>query len=127
MAFYDDRGPVLIRAPWLLLMGMIILMLGTPAAAQRIDPDWNLLASDSRDHFLAGGGISAAARLIFPKAHGWQRLAIVATVALSYELGQEGVARNSGLHGPGFGLSPKDVLCTVAGGLLVELLWPGKP
>lgn len=106
-----------------LLLGMLAFLFPETGTAQRWDPDWHLLARDSRDHFLAGGGISAATRLIFPKAGTWQRLAVVATVALAYELGQEALARDLDAHGPGFGLGPKDLLLTVAGGALVEAAW----
>lgn len=106
-------------------VGAVVLLLGllaAPLAAQQIDPDWCLTCRDSRDHFLAGGGVALGARLVLPKARPWQRVAVVATVALAYELGQEGVAKPNGLRGPGYGISPKDWLLTVAGGVLVELL-----
>lgn len=100
------------------------LFAATPAAAQiRWDPDRCLTCPDSRAHFAAGAGIDLAARIVVPKATRWQRLAIVATIALAYELGQESISRSAGVSGPGYGLGPKDWALGVAGAGLLELLW----
>lgn len=107
----------------LLVLGLIFLFPET-GMAQHLDPDWNLLARDSFEHLVAGGGISAAARWILPKAHGWQRLAVCGTVAAAWEFGQSSATERTGR---GYGWGIKDWLLTVSGCSLVELLWPGKP
>lgn len=103
---------------------VVALLAGSGAAAQvRWDPDRCLTCPDSRAHFAAGAGIDVAARIVVPKANRWQRLAIVATIALAYELGQESTSRSAGVSGPGYGLGPKDWALGVAGAGLLELLW----
>ena len=104
-------------------LALALLLLGSPLAAQRLDPDWNLRARDSRDHVLAGALVAIGARVVLPHARTWQRLAVCGTVALAYELGQEGVARSAGVSGPGYGIGVKDWLLTFAGGALVEWAW----
>jgi hypothetical protein len=66
------------------------------------------------------------ARLVLPKASPWQRLAVVATIALAYELGQAKLAGDTGLHGRGYGVSPKDWAMGVAGAALLEVLLPKR-
>jgi hypothetical protein len=107
-----------------LALGLLALLLANPlpAAAQRIDPDWCLTCKDSRLHFVAGAAVGVGARLVLPKAKPWQRILVTATIGLAYELGQEGVARNEGLAGRGYGIGPKDLLLDVAGATLVELI-----
>lgn len=103
---------------------LVVLGLGaivpTVGAAQRLDPDWTLWAKDSREHFAAGAVIGTATRLVFPRASPAQRLAITASIALAWELGQASATQR---HGPGYGASPKDWLLGIAGAALVEVLW----
>jgi hypothetical protein len=106
-----------------LILGTLVLLLGTPLSAQRIDPDWCLTCRDSQEHFVAGAAVGVGARLILPQAKPWQRILVTATIGLAYELGQEGVARNERLQGRGYGIGPKDLLLDVAGAVLVELVW----
>lgn len=98
------------------------------AQAQRliIDPDWRIWARDSREHLAAGAGIDVAAQLVLPKSKTWQRLAIVGTIALAYELGQESTSRSAGVHGRGYGLGPKDWAMGMAGAALLELVFPKR-
>jgi hypothetical protein len=99
------------------------ILAAAPAAAQQWDPDRCLTCHDSQLHFVAGASIDVAAHIILPKTTIWQRLAVVATIALAYELGQESATRTAGIHGPGYGLGPKDWALTVAGGAVLEGAW----
>lgn len=103
-------------------LALALLLWASPLAGQRIDPDWNLTARDSREHFLAGAGLGIAANVVLPNARTWQRLAVVATIQAAWELGQaDGTER----QGPGYGASPKDWLVGMLGASLVELVWRG--
>lgn len=101
-------------------LALLFLLCASPLAAQRLDPDWNLTAPDSRQHFAAGIGLGVATRLVLPKAKPWQRLAVVGAIALAFEVGQADATEHTG---PGYGISPKDWLLGVAGASLVEFIW----
>lgn len=97
------------------LLGMLC---AAPLHAQHIDPDWCLTCRDSQEHFAAGAGIQAATLLVFPRAGLWRRLAITASIGAAYELGQV----ESAERGRGYGFGLKDLLCDLAGALVVEAL-----
>lgn len=113
LRFLPHLYPILIGA----------LFLASPAAAQQWDPDRCLTCKDSWQHAAAGAGIDVAAQILLPRSRTWQRLAIVGTIAIAYELGQESTSRSAGVHGPGYGLGPKDLLMGLAGAAAVEFVW----
>ena len=102
---------------------------GTSTRAFRIalrwDPDTCLTCRDSRQHFAAGAGIDVATRLILPRTNAVQRLLIVGTIALAYELGQESASRAADVRGTGYGLGLKDLALGIAGASASELAWSG--
>lgn len=102
---------------------LVLSLIASPLAAQRLDPDWCLSCTDTREHFVAGAGVAIGARVVLPQARTWQRLAVVGVIALAYELGQESIARSAGVRGPGYGLGPKDWLAGIAGAAVIELVW----
>ena len=107
---------------------LLVLLLcagAVPVAAQQMDPDSCWTCRDSREHFAAGAGIAVATRIVLPKTSVVQRLLVVGTVALAYELGQESASRSAGVSGRGYGLGLKDWALGVAGAAVVELVIVG--
>jgi hypothetical protein len=107
---------------------LLALWLGiapTPSVAAQgfvLDPDWRLWSKDSREHFAAGAGVGVATRAVLPGVHPWRRVAVIAAIALAWELGQEDALRPTDRRGWGYGFGTKDWLLSVLGGAVAELL-----
>lgn len=103
-------------------LALVFLLCAAPLSAQRLrmDPDWRLWATDSRQHFAAGAGLGIAAHVVLPKARTWQRLAVAGAIQAAWELGQADATER---HGPGYGYSPKDWLLGMLGACVTEGVW----
>lgn len=101
-----------------------LVLLASPVAAQTIDPDWCLACEDTQLHAAGGALLDLGLQLpLAPKGFrdtAAKRLLVVAVIGFVYEVGQWDVAHSAGLSGPGYGISPKDLLADVAGAALVE-------
>lgn len=112
--FFDTRGDINVTVPvGAVALAIVCLCVPERAVAQRLDPDWCWGCRDSWEHVAAGAGVGVAANWVLPRARPWQRVVVVAAVGAAYEFGQESAG---GVFGP------KDLICDVAGAVVVEVV-----
>lgn len=104
------------------------LCLASPVASQVFDPEpfapWRI--GYQQQHIAAGAGLDLLARLpILPKGMRdtpAKRVLLVAIIGITYEAGEEAVARDRGIRGNGFGFGLADLACDLLGAVAAELL-----
>jgi hypothetical protein len=109
---------------------LLLLLVAAPLQAQRIvlDPEpfapWRI--SYQRQHLAAGAGLDLAAQLpILPRGMRdtpFKRVLLVTFIGITYEAGEEAVARDRGIRGDGFGFGLADLACDVLGAVTMELI-----